>query len=198
MSTILLQHVWDAIDQANREDPRQDLVGGKPYPKEWLYSERMTEWVKQLAPQASEELLIAARAQHICRWKIPRANYPWTRKGYIQWRETLKRFHADLVMKLMKDADYPDESIQKVENMILYKNMSKHPEGQTLEDAACLVFLQYEFEKFSKKADEEKIINILRRTWGKMSEAAHQAALQLAYAPEQKSLIEKALTSSAV
>jgi hypothetical protein len=176
-----------AIDGANREDP-------KGY--ELLYGQRMVEWARKLAPKASEELLLAARAQHLRRWTVPRSTQPEGRQGYLKWREGLKKFHADLLSSIMRGAGYGDQSIEKARSLILRKNLASDAEGQTLEDAACLVFLQFEFAEFSAKTEPGKMVEILRKSWGKMSTAAREAALGLPLGPAEQELVKRALEKS--
>ena len=173
-----------AIDRANSEDPKKYEV---------LYGQRMVEWVRALAPGASEELLLAARAQHVRRWTVPRSRYPEGRTGYPRWREGLKKFHADTLAAIMKEAGYAEASIAKSRSLLVRKNLADDAEGQTLEDAACLVFLQYEFAEFSGKTEPGKMVDILRKSWGKMSPAAREKALQLQLGAGELELVKKAL-----
>jgi hypothetical protein len=191
--TTRLQHAYDRIDAANAEDPNQELVDGELQPKEFLYGRRMSEWLERLRPEAPEALRIAARAQHIRRWESPRDSYPMDRTGYLTWRKQLYKFHADTTAAILEDVGYGAETIERVRFLIQKKQLTRDPDSQSLEDAACLVFLQYHFPEFAAKTEEEKMINILRRTWGKMSEPGHQAALGLDYPPECMRLIENAL-----
>lgn len=184
-----------AIDAANAGDPRSEEAGGRPWPKEQLYSRRMAEWTARLRPDASEELLLAARAQHLKRWSVPRTGFPDGRAGYLRWRETLKRFHADEAAAILRSAGYGDGPIEKLRSLILRKNLASDPEGQTLEDAACLVFLEHEFAAFAAKTERGKVVDILRKTWGKMSPAAREAAFRLPLGPSEQALVGEALGS---
>ncbi len=181
----------EAIDRANSEDPRRD--GGEP--RELAYSRRMVEWARRLAPRASEELLLAARAQHVRRWTVPRESYPAGRAGYLRWREDLKKRHAGTAAELLEAAGYGPESVAKVRTILLRKNLAADPEGQTLEDAACLVFLEREFAPFAAKTEEAKVEDILRKTWEKMSPAARGLAKGLAHGPREEALLARALGS---
>jgi hypothetical protein len=183
MPSDRLQRVLRTIDEANAQDPRA---------YELPYSQWVTDWVKRLEPHASEELLISARGQHIRRWEIPRENYPDNRKGYLLWRETLKGLHAEQVGKIMREAGYPEESIEKAARIILKKNI-RDPESQTVEDALCLVFLERQFEELSKKEPEEKMVEILRKSWRKMGEKGRAEALKLPLSEPEKALLQKAL-----
>ncbi|MEZ5361025.1 MAG: DUF4202 domain-containing protein [Bryobacterales bacterium] len=174
----------EQIDAYNANDPQN---------KERLYSERMTDWLMKLEPDASEPLRLAARAQHIGRWMIPRGDYPMDRRGYKQWREDLAEFHAETTAKILRETGYGEEEIGRVRSLLKKKNLKTDPECQTLEDAICLVFLEYEFADFAAKHDEEKLIRILQRTWLKMSERGHKAALGLQLPPNLGRIVEKAL-----
>ncbi len=183
----------DHFDAVNREDPYHETFEGKSVPKELLYAERMTTWLNRLAPDASEALQLAARSQHIARWKIPRAEYPMNRKGYLEWRTTLNRFHAETASDILRTLAYDAETISRVEGLLLKKHLKDDPEMQVMEDVICLVFLESYFADFSKTLDEEKMIPIIQKTWKKMSPRAHEAALTLNLSPEAAALIQKAL-----
>ena len=183
----------EAIDRANSEDPRTQEADGRTWPQEVLYSRRMTDWVARLAPGASEELRLAVRAQHFRRWEVPRSTYPEGRLGYLRWRKDLKKIHADKLAAIMRDAGYGDASIEKAGTLILRKETARDPEGQTLEDAACLVFLQFEFAEFAAKTDDAKVIDILRKTWRKMSATARETALGLELGDRERGLVGRAL-----
>ena len=182
------------FDAENAEDPNHEIFEGKEYPKELLYAKRMTAWQEKLAPEASPIVKLAVRAQHICRWEIPRSNYPMDRKGYRQWRTDLGKFHAKKANEIMRDVGYDEEIIERVQALLRKENLKLDPDVQLLEDIICLVFLESYFADFSKQHDEEKLINIIRRTWKKMSPRGHQAALELELPSELASIIEKALT----
>lgn len=181
------------FDVENSRDPHQEIAGGAAHPKELLYAQRLTDWVLRLCPGASEELLLAARCQHICRWEIPRSSYPMTRPGYLLWRANLKKFHAQKAGEILRATGYPEEIIQKVQDLNLKKNFPKDPESQIIEDALCLVFLEFQFAELAAKTDDAKTINALQKSWGKMTEAGRAAALKLNYGPKEKSLLEAAL-----
>lgn len=189
------QAAIDLIDGENSLDPHKEPDQGGEYPRELLYSKRLTRWVKQLAPNASQELLLAARGQHICRWMHPRDSYPMNRAGYLKWREGLKTFHAGKVAGILKEAGYGDEFIFRVRELIIKKNLSGHPDGRILEDALNLVFLQFQFSEFLEKKGEEKTLEVLRKTWLKISPQGRKEALTIPYKDKEMSLIQKALGS---
>ncbi len=180
------------FDAANAEDPNQELDGGKPRPRELVYAERLTHWVERLAPTASEELRLAARCQHICRWSIPRESYPQTRAGYLKWREALKQFHASKAGEILRSVGYPEPTVARVQELNLKKGFPQDPESRVLEDALCLVFLEHQFEELAAKTPEEKMVGVLQKTWKKMTPAAQAAAKGLKYSARAAALMEKA------
>jgi len=181
------------FDQANSEDPNKEVHEGEEHPRELLYARRLTKWLELLEPDASEPLRLAARCQHICRWTIPRSDYPMDRKGYHQWRTTLARFHAEKAGDILSEVGYDEKTITSVQSLLRKEHLKKNPDTQTLEDVICLVFLEDYFSDFAKQHEEEKLITILRKTWKKMSPRGHQAALQLDLSPADRALVEKAL-----
>ena len=183
-----------AIDACNAEDPRQDQdEQGRSVPYELLYSQRMSQELARFAPQASEALQLAARAQHLERWKIARSEYSMDRTGYLNWRNDLKKWHAKRACALLQQAGYDLSMQDRVANLILKEKFKSNAEGQQLEDVICLVFLRYYFAEFAKQHSEEKICDIIAKTWRKMSEVGHTAALTLPFTPEQQQLLHKAL-----
>jgi hypothetical protein len=153
----------------------------------------MSQKLLQFKGDASEELQIAARAQHICRWKIARNEFSMDRVGYLKWRETLKRMHTEITSEILKEVGYPDNFIKRVSFLINKKMIKKDEESQVIEDVICLVFLDYYFEAFSEKHEEEKIITILQKTWKKMSNEGHKFALNLNFSEKSLTLIKKAI-----
>ena len=182
------------IDKKNAEDINTYKVAGIDYPKELLYSQRMSRKLLQFNPNASKALQIAARAQHICRWKIARDEYPMDRVGYLKWRETLKKMHAELTVDILKQVGFDNQFSERVSFLINKKLIKKNEETQMLEDTVCLVFLDYYFEEFAAKHDDEKIIDILKKTWVKMSDHGHEEALKLPFSDKSLSLIKQAIS----
>ncbi|MCH7909357.1 MAG: DUF4202 domain-containing protein [Candidatus Hydrogenedentes bacterium] len=184
------------IDETNSEDPNSELVDGVGQPKELVYGMRMSQRLEALDPEASEALRLAARSQHIRRWEIPRSDYPAGRSGYHKWRTTLYRFHGDTVADILRGTGYDDDTITRVRELVQKKHLKTDPEMQTLEDAAALVFLEHHLDDFMKRddMDEAKAIDIIQKTWKKMTERGHQAALALTLSPLSQNLIEKALS----
>lgn len=168
------------IDAANGADPNQVSAGGKEWPKELLYSERMSDMLERYAPDADDPMKLAIRAQHIERWKSPRSDYPMDRIGYLKWRKDLYKIQANTAAKLLLQSGYDDEVIERVRNSVAKKNIKASADTQLLEDVTDLVFMEhYMLEFVGKHPDysEEKWIEIIQKTWRKMSSAAHDFAL---------------------
>jgi hypothetical protein len=181
------------FDTENARDPNLETDGGVSHPRELLYAQRLTRWVWRLRPEATEELRLAARCQHICRWEIPRASYPMTRAGYLKWRADLKKFHAQKAGEILRETGYDDFVIRRVQDLNLKNNFPNDPEGRVLEDALCLVFLEFQLAGLAAKTAEDKTVNALRKSWAKMSEAGRAAALKLEFGPREKNLLQRAL-----
>lgn len=171
----------DAFDEANAADPNIVEAGGKQWPKELLYSRQMAEWMDRFAPDASEALRLAARCQHIRRWEIPRDDYPRDRVGYLKWRTELKNMHAAIAGEILGGVGYDGETIARVQSLLKKERLKHDPEAQTLEDVVCLVFLENWFADFAKQHEPDKIVDIVAKTWKKMSPAGHEAALAMAH-----------------
>jgi hypothetical protein len=189
---IRFQQAIAAIDAINSQDPRQEpYEAGQTF--EAAYSQRMTRRLDRFEPQASEALRLATRAQHIARWRLQREDYPKNRDGYKRWRTELADLHARTTSEILVDCGYDDETSARVASLLKKRNLKTDPECQTLEDVACLVFLEFYFADFAAQHDEQKLIRILQRTWAKMSERGHQAALALPLPPKLSKLVKKAL-----
>lgn len=194
MNKEQLQKAYTAFDQANAKDPNIEVVDGVETPKELIYGQRMTQVLNAFAPNADIALKLAARCQHICRWEIPRKDYEMNRVGYLTWRADLKKFHAKKAGDILEKLDFDAEVIERVAFLLQKKKLKKDEHTQTLEDVICLVFLEYYSEAFFNKHEDAKVIDIVQKTWRKMSEAGHGAALKLSYSDKGLSLIQKALS----
>ncbi|MBU2888059.1 DUF4202 domain-containing protein [Gilvimarinus agarilyticus] len=188
-----LKTIFAQIDEVNTQDPNMEAVDGQLIPKELIYGQRMTDMLQVYEADASPELQIAARGQHIKRWHIPRSDYPMDRKGYLKWRTMLKIYHGELLSEMMEKQGFSSDSIDKVVELVNKKKLKTDDESKKLEDVVCLVFLKYYFHAFGAKHDEAKLIDIVQKTWGKMTEKGHAMALELDYLDEDLALIQKAL-----
>ncbi|MEO8304150.1 MAG: DUF4202 domain-containing protein [Betaproteobacteria bacterium] len=189
------------FDAANAEDPNREFVDGRERPKEVLYAERLTAMLERFAPDASEALRLAARCQHLQRWKIPRAAYPMTFDGYNHWRTRLRDFHAELAATILDDVGYDDATIGRVQSLIRKESLKSDPEAQALEDVVALVFFESylgDFVSAHGGYDTAKFADILTKTAKKMSvrgrDAAQNAiALPPSLAPAVRAAMEAAV-----
>lgn len=183
-----------AFDAANLEDPNLELVDGRSVAKEWIYAQRMSAQLHKFCEAPSEALQLATRSQHICRWKIPRSDFPMDRSGYKKWRLDLAQLHGDIAGDIMATQGYDENMIARVKDLLLKRSLKRDDEVQALEDVVCLVFIEFYLEDFASKHDEEKLIDIIRKTWNKMSTKGHEAALQLPLSSAMLALVTKALS----
>lgn len=181
------------FDDYNLEDPNVFIWGGKSYPREYFLALKLYEWVKKLEPNASEELLLASRSQHIGRWESPRDSYPPGREAYLKWRRDLALYHAEKAGEILKETGYDEETIVRVQQINLKKKLKLDKEVQTMENALCLVFLEFQYEDFYPKHEDEKVITILRKSLLKMDAQGHQFALALNFSSGGMRLLKEAL-----
>ena len=188
-----LEKAFLLFDEYNQQDPHIISWNGIEYPAEYFYALQLYNWVIKLHPEAHEILLLASRCQHIGRWKIPREKYPAGKAGYLRWRSDMAKFHAHVAAELLMQAGYQEEEIKKLNHILLKENLKNDAEVQVMENALCLVFLQFQYEDFIQKHEEEKIIRILQKTWKKMTEPGRNFAMTLEYSAKGKELLERAL-----
>jgi hypothetical protein len=170
----------ELIDAVNNKDPNLETSDGKEWPKELIYSHRMSDMLERYAPEADDVMQLSVRAQHIERWKSPRSDYPMNRKGYYLWRTKLYKFHAETTAVLLEKAGYENEFIERVKMAIGKKSLRSNPDTQLLEDVTALVFIEHYMLAFAEshpEYSEEKWLNIIRKTWNKMTDNAHQFVL---------------------
>jgi hypothetical protein len=176
---------YAAIDSENAEDPSGEAL---------IYGQRMSAKLAEFAPSTSLALRIAVRSQHIRRWEIPRDSYPATRQGYHQWRRALYEFHADTARALLHKLGYNDDLCARVGDLLRKQNLKQDPDAQILEDVACLVFLQHYFADFAIRHERDKLVRIVRKTWGKMSAPGQDAALELDLPADLSEIVVAALS----
>ena len=184
-----------AIDRAHEDDPTLVNIDNRMVPYELHYAQKSTYYLGKHAPDASDVLRLAIRAQHFRRWEVPRNTYPMTKAGYYAWRTGLKKRQAEQTAEICIQSGFSSDDASRVAALIRKENIKSDDETQILEDVACLVFLDDQFEQFEKEHDEPKIVNILRKTWVKMSERGHQLALEISMSSNAKLLVSKALTA---
>ncbi|KAM3071870.1 hypothetical protein ACMFMG_009724 [Clarireedia jacksonii] len=175
------------IDEAHAQDPNKIIINNSPIPYELHYARKMTHYLTQRCPSASPILRVAIRAQHFRRWEIPRASYPATKAGFLKKRQ------ADLASAICIGCNFTAEEAEAVAALIRKEDLKQNEETQVLEDVACLVFLDDQFEEFEKGMEEEKMLGILRKTWAKMSEEGRRLALEIGMSERNRGLVEKAL-----
>lgn len=188
-----LQQAFALFDEYNKQDPTTLIWNGQSYPSEYFYAIELYNWVLKLEPDTTEAVLLASRSQHIGRWTIPRESYPAGKVGYLNWRSDLSEFHATTSGYMMLQAGYSEDFIEEVKRIILKQKIKLDPEVQLMENALCLVFLEFQFEDFIQKHDDEKLIHIIKKTWKKMSQPGQDAALKLNYSQKATELLGKAL-----
>jgi tRNAThr (cytosine32-N3)-methyltransferase len=184
-----------AIDAAHAADPRQSPDGS---PAEKIYADRMEGWVSRLVPGAEPLLLLAARCQHLERWSVPRDSYPSGRAGYLAWRRSLYTRQAERARGLLLGAGLAPAEADEAAAWVSKTGLKTNPGTQALEDAACLVFLENEIGAFAAQHSDyprEKFIDILRKTWRKMSSNARNFALGLELPDTIAGLIKEAVES---
>jgi len=191
-----LEKTLGAFDAANLQDPNTETVDGKAVAKEWIYAQRMSAHLHKFCEAPSEALQLATRSQHICRWKSPRSDYPMDRSGYKKWRLDLAQLHGEIAGDIMAAQGYDESMIARVKDLLLKRSLKRDDEVQALEDVACLVFIEFYLEDFASKHDEEKLIDIIRKTWNKMSDKGHEAALKLPLSEAMLGLVGKALSAA--
>ncbi len=187
-----LDELFAQIDGLNAHDPEQADADTTSIPAALLYGQRMSHVLETFEPEASEELTIAARGQHIERWLRPRSGYPEGREGYLAWRRDAARYHAERVTGLMASCGYDEATRERVSALMRKKHLKSDPEAQTLEDVACLVFLQWYAGAFSQKHAMDKILPIISKTAAKMSAKGRAAALKLNLPPPVAAAIAEA------
>jgi len=179
------------IDNTYKEDKQVVIVNNVSYPKEYLYALRLVEELKQYSPEATEEVFVAARCQHLYRWEVPRNIYPLDRTGYHHWRTYLYTYQANKAEVLLRKIGYSDQSIMAIKAIIKKDDLKGNTQSQLLEDVVCLVFLKYYLNDFIEehKSNNEKLERIIRNTWLKMSAKGREAALEINFTEKIKKLV---------
>jgi hypothetical protein len=190
-----LSQSFQSFDAYNKQDPHIFIWNDLAYPQEYFLALKLYEWVLKLDPNADEVLLLASRSQHIGRWEIPRESYPDGREAYLKWRKDLSLFHAEKASSIMQKAGYNDERIARVRQIILKQKLKVDVDVQTIENALCLVFLEFQYEDFYPKHSPEKVVNILRKSLLKMDSHGHQFALALNFSEKGLAYVNEALNS---
>jgi hypothetical protein len=188
-----LERALAAIDAANAGDPNSIELRGARRPKELAHAELVSAWVARLAPGASEALRLAARAHHVRRWEIPRADYPADRAGYHRWRKALHEHHARIAGLLLAQAGYAPAEVARVQDLVRKRGLGRDAEVQALEDALCLVFLETQLAALAQRMDPAKLVGVIRKTLRKMSPAAQALAAELPLGSGERLLLSRAV-----
>lgn len=184
-----------AFDAAHAQDPIQVMSGGELRPRELVYAGRMSEMLQGVYPGSTEALRLAVRCQHIRRWELARTDYPAGRAGYLQWRTEEKRRHAALAGEILRASGYEEAVARRVGQLVRKERLKQDEDAQRLEDIACLVFLEDHLADFAPKHPEAKVIDVIAKTWPKMSATGQQAALKLNLPAASQRLVEMALNA---
>jgi hypothetical protein len=187
-----LERAFITFDAYNSNDPHIEKFEGEDHPKELLYARRMTERLNKYKSDVAEYIQLAARCQHIGRWEIPRSTYPMDKKGYLQWRNTLKAHHAKIADQILSSSGYDGETIEKVKSLLLKKELQTNADTQLLEDVICLVFVEHYLEDFAGQHDDEKVVDILKKTLRKMTPRAIEEAGKIPVSDRVGTLLGKA------
>jgi predicted PolB exonuclease-like 3'-5' exonuclease len=192
MKTEFYNRAIAAFEIAHREDPHSDFSDGEAIPAEWLYTQRLVNRIKALRPDASEELLLAGYCQHLYRWEIARSDYPDGRNGYLEWRTFLAKYQSQKAAEILANAGFSEQTISRIRSITLKDNLHNDEEAQTLEDAVCLIFMEYYLEDFAAKNQHLEFKRILFKTMDKMSKGGIAEALKISF-PEQINEILKVI-----
>jgi tRNAThr (cytosine32-N3)-methyltransferase len=186
----------ELIDGAHAADPNHAPDGR---PAELVYADRVEAWVVRLVPGAQPHLLLAARCQHLERFLTPRATFPEGKVGYLQWRKSLYQKQAARACELLLAAGVNPAKAAEVAVWVSKTGLKTNPGTQALEDAAVLVFLENEIGAFAAQHTDyprKKFVDILKKTWRKLSPAAQTHAAALPLPPAIAALVAEATAGS--
>ncbi|KAL7659415.1 DUF4202 domain-containing protein [Aspergillus niger CBS 101883] len=184
------------IDALHSEDPNKLTDTNIPY--ELHYAEKMTSYLYKHTPNPSPVLQLAIRAQHLKRWEVPRGTYPDGKIGYYSWRTAVARRQAEIAMKVCLESGIGEAEAERVGRLIRKEGLKggEDAEAQILEDVACLVFLDDQFEKFQENYDDNKVVDILTKTLKKMSERGKELAMGLKMEGRPHELVTRAVNGA--
>lgn len=185
----------ERFDAVNATDPSFLDDGGVRVPRELLLARHLEAWVLRVDPTPSLALRLAARSQHLGRFLLPRAAFPEGRLGYLSWRKEQGRVQSERAIEILRELGFDAEVQERVREILQKQGLKTNPDVQKMEDALCLSFLEHEFGPFVEKHDDDKVVDIVQKTWRKMSERGHALALTLPLTGRAKTLVERALSS---
>ena len=178
-----LEEAFAAIDAENADDPNG---------KELDHAERAVAWICQLRPDASDELLLAARGHHVRRWEIPRSSEPEGRPGYLRWKRRLQQHHADILGRVLDGSGF---DVERVQSLVRKEQLRTDPDVQSLEDALALVFLETQLRDLDDKLEDDHMVDVLAKTLRKMTPGGRDAAGSLAYDARGADLVRRAVAA---
>jgi hypothetical protein len=196
MNDSRFRRAVSGFDAVSAADPERTRTVDGDRPRELVQAERLEAWVLKLEPDAGEALRLAARCQHVGRYLVPRSTYPEGRIGYLRWRSDLAKAHAARASETLRSAGYDEDTIERVRSINMKLGIRLNADVQTMEDALCLSFLEHEYAEFSKKHDDRKLIEIIVKTWRKMSPRARELALTLPLSGRPAELVKRALAEA--
>jgi hypothetical protein len=182
-----------AIDAANSADPTSVVVRGSTQPLALAHGRYAVEWVHHLQLAPSELLLLAARAHHLRRWEMPRSGHPAGKAGYLRWKRDQRQRHARDVAELLAPFGYSVEEIGAVQRWVRRDDLADDTGSQTVEDAACLVFIETQLADVAAKLEHDHFISVIRKTARKMSPEALALADRIPLADHARALLAEAL-----
>lgn len=189
------QRARELVDSAHSADPHRTDNGR---PAELVYADHMENWVTRVAADPTPLLRLAARCQHLERWSVPRASFPEGKAGYFAWRKSLYTKQAERARSLLFAAGVSSDDANEVATWVAKTGLKTNAGTQALEDAACLVFLENEIARFAAQHAEyprDKFVDIIRKTWRKMSPRAQELARTLHLPDGIAELVNDAVSS---
>lgn len=207
------------IDEVNAQDPTKVPTDSGSEPYRLAYSRWLTEWVKRLDPKASDELLILARGKSIESWQlsqIKRDDYAPNTPGMRQWEMDRKKWLANRLLAVVKEAGYDEATQTLIENIMMGKNLPDPRDVrkydlignlgmvdfkklqavnmmQTLDDAEALLFLEKNFEEMFNRMPADEVAAVCKRELSRLSQNGIVTVLKQRWSPVQQRLLQKVL-----
>jgi len=182
-----------AIDAANSLDPNLVVVRGASQPLALVHGRLAVEWVERLQPAPAELLVLAARAHHLRRWELSRGAYPDGKAGYLRWKRDQRQRHARDIAELLAPFGYSADEIAQVQSWIRRDQLAVDAGSQTVEDAACLVFIETQLAAVATKLDHDHLVDVIRKTAKKMSPSALALVDEIPLSATERELLASAL-----
>lgn len=168
-----------AIEQIHSKDITQEQHNGSLIPAEFLYGKRMLKTLELVSPESSYAMKLAVQCQHLQRWGVPRSSYTYDRRGYHEWRREVMKYQLEQTINLLSSISIDEIDIKWIAQVINAQENKADSNGLIIMDTACLVFLKWYMEPFAKKHESEKVLDILKKTFRKMSTDAQNLISKL-------------------